>query len=276
MKVHTINTGFFLSDGGAMFGLLPKKLWEKSYSADSLNRCNIAMRSVLAISNDKKIIIDPGAGDSHLPKLKSYNIRKTESFIELLSHYSLSPLEITDVILSHLHFDHCGESVRYDKIQEDYLPSFPNAIYHISKEQWVHAFSPGILDSDAYFKEDLKALSHNKRLHIIDNTQYQLDRDFILHTYSGHTPGQLVSVINDGSTEYVFAGDVLPTSLHIHLRSISAFDLNAELSVQEKERLLNRAAERNQIILFYHDSQIEGVRIKKSGNFFKIKDYIKV
>lgn len=267
MKLSTIETGFFQSDGGAIFGLVPKTIWSRLYPSDPNNRCEMSMRCLLAYTDDRRILFDTGAGNKEDARTIPYHFHNLTDLREAIQKKGIKPEEITDIVLSHLHFDHCGALSHLDK--EGHLcESFPNATYHISRRQWEHHLNPSQFDRNAYIAENTSFLTTNRRLHLIDS-DFQLTNQIRLSIYEGHTPGQIVSFIQQDEQYFVFAGDVLPTSLHLRLEAISAFDSCATISKNEKKRLLEEIREKKARILFYHDAFVCSAEIKKTGTVFR-------
>lgn len=271
MKLHTIETGFFHSDGGAMFGLLPKSLWSKFYPSDKDNRCRLTMRCVLLEWPGYKILIDTGVGTKYLNRLTSYRFEKVTGLSQLLMSKGISPNEITDVVLSHLHFDHCGELARTNESGRSEI-AFPNATYHVSKAQWERSRRPSWLDRTAFLPEDLSVVIPNEKLHLIEKAE-TIDNRIVLTPTDGHTPGQLVCTFDDDlGNRYLYPGDVIPTALHIKSECLSAADLNADESCSAKRSVLQKAVDENRIILFYHDAYTWGARIKRCDSFYSIAE----
>lgn len=273
MEVKIIESGYFLADGGAAFGLLPRRIWSRLYPADRQNECRMAMRCVLLVTENKKILLDTGPGFKQLDRLKGYKFQHLIAPDRQMKEWGISPEEITDVVLSHLHFDHCGYATRFDETTGRIVPSFPQAKYYAGKSQWERSLSPGLLDFDAYFPENMQAIERARLLELIEN-EYQIDENIYIRSYDGHTPGQLVTFFSNGQDEYVFAGDTVPLALNCTLRSISAFDLCAETAARVKRQLLRETAERNRILIFSHDAYTCAARIKKVNDSFKIKEKI--
>ena len=263
-KLSTLETGFFQSDGGAMFGLLPKSIWHRHYHADNKNICQMAMRVILYKKKERIVLFDTGCGTKKDKRMTPYGFSQQKDLRKLLATRQIAPGEVTDIVLSHLHFDHCG-GITYRNDSGQIVETFPNATYHISRRQWEHHLHPGILDTDAYFAENTSFLQNNARLHLIDNDQ-QISDDIEVCLYNGHTPGQLVSFIRDKQECFVFAGDVVPLALNLRIDSISAFDLSAETAAEERKRLLERIVRDDAFVYFYHDAYTIGSKIKKTGN----------
>ncbi|MEG1617162.1 MAG: MBL fold metallo-hydrolase [Bacteroidales bacterium] len=259
MKLSTLETGFFLSDGGAMFGLLPKMNWQRQYPADNKNLCKMAMRCLLVETKNKIILLDTGIGTKNDPGIAGYGFFDIVDPTLSMQLLGIRPEEVTDVILSHLHFDHCG-GISYLNEKNELCESYPNATYHIAESQWKHSLNPAPFDADSYFPQNTALLIGNPRLHLIRDT-YELTPDITLKIYNGHTPGQIVTFIEKQHETHLFAGDVIPTLPNLRIDSISAFDLHAETSFSEKNRLLHEAMEKNATLFFYHDAWHKSSRI---------------
>ncbi|MEG1721552.1 MAG: MBL fold metallo-hydrolase [Bacteroidales bacterium] len=266
-KLSTLETGFFHSDGGAMFGLLPKSIWLRHYPADNNNLCRMAMRCLIYKKKDKIVIFDTGAGIKPDKRMIPYGFFQQKDLKHLLWEHGVHPNDVTDIVLSHLHFDHCGGLTETDEVG-NITPVFPNATYYISKSQWQHHLHPGLLDADAYFYENTLFLQQSPHLRLIDSTTF-ITPEIEVSLFDGHTPGQLVSFIRTDEDCFVFAGDVIPLALNLHIDSISAFDLMAEISAEERVRLLERVAAENATLIFYHDAYTTGIKIKKVGRHFR-------
>ncbi|MEG1586014.1 MAG: MBL fold metallo-hydrolase [Bacteroidales bacterium] len=267
-KLSTLETGFFHSDGGAMFGLLPKMIWNRHYYADNKNLCQMAMRCLLYKKKERIILFDTGTGSKEDKRLAPYGFFRQKELKELLTAHQIKAEAVTDIVLSHLHFDHCGaisEMSDNGVLKE----TFPNAHYYISKAQWIRQQAPGLLDQDAYFKENIFFLNQNPRLHLID-TNFQLTEEVELCLYEGHTLGQIVSFIRTAEGTRVFAGDVMPLALNIHPECISAFDLTADVSITERIRLIKQIVAEDAFVYFYHDAYTIGAKIRKTGTRFML------
>lgn len=274
MKLHSIETGFFYADGGAMFGLIPKTQWSRFYAADTANRCRLAMRCFVAEWAGRKVLIETGVGLKQLNKQKAYRFEAVVDLSQQLDRQTgIKPSQITDVILSHLHFDHCGHATRKTETGT-IIPAFPNAVYHVSTAQWERSKHPSFLDDDAYFPENMESVAQSGQLHLIDG-EFCLDEQCRMEQYDGHTPGQLACYLTgEGNERYLYPGDVVPMTPHLSLSCMSAFDLNAETAGWAKAQLLQKAVDQNRILLFYHDAYTQAARIKRSGNFYKIKERV--
>ncbi len=272
-KIYSIETSEFGLDGGAMFGIIPKTLWEKKIPSDDFNRIPMVTRSLLLMSENKKILVDTGNGTKWSEKLKQiYNINTDKFSIESgLSRLNIKPDDITDVICSHLHFDHVGgnTSIINGKIQ----PTFENAKYWVSQENWTLANNPSQKDQGSFMSHDWNILRENGMLHFVNNHEQFLDDiDFQL-TY-GHTTGLLHPIISDNKNTLFFGADLIPTSAHIPVPWVMAYDINPVKTVEEKLELLPKVVKENWIIFFEHDQDIQACTVKQDGKHFHLNKVI--
>ncbi len=273
MKIELIDTGFFYADGGAMFGAIPKTAWRRRYPSDDANGCILAMRSLLVTTDDGRIIlIDTGAGNKHLRLLSYYRFFDLADLPEALAGQGIRPEQVTDVVLTHLHFDHCGYATRYNA-DGGLTVTFPNARHWVSRSQWENFLTPNALEKDSYFPENMIPVKEAGLLQLITEDTV-LSPAVDLHIYDGHTPGQIVPYIHTPERTLVFAGDVIPLAASISPEWISAYDTYPVTSYNEKIRLLEKAANDNQAIIFCHDAYTSCATVKKAGkSFVKITNY---
>jgi len=259
-----------------MFGVIPLASWRRRYPCDEQKRCVLAMRIGLVITDSGRIVlIDTGVGDKQLKKLKSttYGFYDLVDISEALKARGIQPEQVTDVVLTHLHFDHCGGTtyIRDNRI----VPVFPQAKCWVSRSQWETALRPNPLEADSFFPDNMESIEKAGNLQLIDSDTDLCD-DIQLRIFEGHTAGQIVPYIQTDTATYVFAGDVIPTAAHISPLWISAYDIHPLTSYHEKTRLLNEAATHKQIIVHYHDAYTPYSKAKKVSNGFsasKISDY---
>jgi len=267
--IELINTGFFYADGGAMFGMIPLASWRRRYPCDEQKRCLMAMHIGLIVAeNGRIVLIDNGVGNKQLKKLKSttYGFFDLVNICEVLQARGIQRDQVTDVVLTHLHFDHCGGTTC--KSDNWVVPVFPQATCWVSRSQWENALHPNPLEVDSFFPDNMQAIEEAGNLQLIDSDMDICD-GIQLRIYEGHTTGQIVPYIQKDSDTYVFAGDVIPTAAHISPLWISAYDIQPLTSYYEKIRLLNEAATHNQIIVHYHDAFTPCSKVKKvSDSFF--------
>lgn len=268
MNIQIIDTGYFYADGGAMFGAVPKTAWSRRYPSNELNGCILAMRSMLLSNVSEKIIlIDNGAGTKQLKQLSYYNFFDMVDLGDELRKRDIAPEQVTDVVLTHLHFDHCGYSTLKNEKTGEIAPAFPNATHWVSRRQWENFLHPNALEKDSYFIENMKAIEDSGLLRLID-TDTALCPDVDLRLFDGHTPGQIVPYIRTREQTFVFAGDVIPLAASVSPEWISAYDTFPVTSYQEKVRLLEEAAREGQIIIYCHDAYTVYSKVKKTGCFF--------
>lgn len=272
--IDMIDTGYFYADGGAMFGAIPKTAWHRKYPSDENNGCILAMRSLLiTTANQRRILIDTGAGFKHLRSLSYYRFFGLHNLEDELSARNLRPDDITDVILTHLHFDHCGFCTQEENGKM--RMTFPNARHWVSLRQWHNLLHPNALEKESYFKEDMQAVEESGQLQLLSEDLI-LTPDVTLRLFDGHTAGQIVPSIRTASETVVFAGDVIPLFASISPEWISAYDITPLTSYEEKCRLLEQAVREQQRIVFCHDAYTASTRIKKteSGLYLPIRESI--
>ncbi len=260
-ELLTVQSGFIGLDGGAMFGIIPKPLWEKTNPADKVNRVTLATRNLLLISDSKRILIDTGMGDKWDDKSRNiFRIDENLSLEKALFQKGYSFDDITDVILTHLHFDHTGGSAKL--VDGKIVPSFPNAIYHVQKQNFDWALNPSDRDRGSYLKENFEPLAKEGVLNLLTTTQF--DDQISFEIINGHTFGQQMIKISDGSNTVLYCADLLPFVSHIRLPYIMAYDLQPLVTLAEKKKYLKQALDENWILYFGHDPEYAAVTLKHS------------
>lgn len=268
MKLTKIESGSFLSDGGAMFGVVPKVVWQKRYPADENNYCRLAMRSLLIETDGRLILIDTGVGNKQMDYLKYYHIEDLISYDEELNKLGYSAAEVTDVVLTHLHFDHCGASTILDKNCK-VIPAFPNATYWVGKTQWENFINPNVREGDSYFLENMLPVEEAGLLKLVEE-DFFLTPNVELRLYNGHSVGQISPYINLGDKTLVYTGDVIPFVAAIPIAWVSAYDTHPIISMEEKLRMLKEAEEKNQILFFEHDYYNECCTVVEENGRYKV------
>lgn len=263
-KVTIFDTGYFYADGGAMFGAIPKTAWNRKYLSDAQNGCILAMRSMLVKIGKRYILIDAGAGNKHLKALSYYRFFGLKDIQEELQMLGIKPETITDVVLTHLHFDHCGGCTYRDDNNQLQL-TFPNAIHWVSKPQWTNFHEPHPLERNSFFLEDMKPIENAGMLKLIDHTQL-IYPYLTLRLADGHTPGQIVPYVETDTETLVFAGDVIPLFASLSPEWISAYDLSPTISYDEKTKLLKEAVFHHHRIVYCHDAYTLSSRVKQTTN----------
>ena len=273
MELHLIDSGYFYADGGAMFGAIPKTAWSRRYKSNEQNGCVLAMRSLLIITDDgRHILVDNGAGDKHLKQLAYYQFFQLKDLGEELKKRGSSCEQITDVVFTHLHFDHCGYTTRND---DRYSPAFPTATHWVSRRQWENFLHPHPLEKESFFPENMQSVEEAGLLHLIDDTEW-ITPTVELRLADGHTPGQIVPYVHTPEETFVFAGDVIPLAASVSPEWISAYDIEPAVSYNEKLRLLEEAARRHQLVIYCHDAYTPYSYVKQvNGYFCKEKQVMK-
>ncbi len=251
-----------------MFGIIPKVLWEKKALPDSLNRIEMVTRSLLLVSESHKILIDTGNGSKWTKKyLDLYNIDLSRYNIHSsLKKYGFSPEDITDVICTHLHFDHAGGNTIYD--QNTIVPTFPNANYWISEKNWTLANHPSQKDQGSFMECDWEVLAHNNMIRLVKE---QFLPGVEIHFTQGHTDGLMHPVISDGSTILFYGSDIFPTAAHIPIPWVMSYDLHPRKTVKEKEFLLKKIYNEQWILFFEHDPNYQACTIDLGAKNFSMQ-----
>ncbi len=280
MKLYPIETGNLKLDGGAMFGVVPKVLWQKAYPADENNLCNWSMRCLLVVDGERKILIDNGIGYKQDENwLKHYYLNGDDTLEASLAKVGESPENITDVILTHMHFDHCGGSVKWNDDSSGYELAFPNATYWTSRKQYEWAINPNRREKASFLKENILPIEESGKLNLIEE-EGEFIPNITFKMYDGHTDGQVIPHINVGGKTVVFMADLLPATAHIPMPWIMAYDTRPLKTLKDKERFFKDALNNNYILFFEHDLYNEactlqdtpkGVRVNRSG---KLSDFI--
>ena len=266
-KLSVLNTGTFALDGGAMFGIIPKPLWSKTNPADEKNRITLGARCLLLEADSKKILVETGMGEEWEEKFMSiYKVDFSEhSLIKSLSNLSVKPENITDVILTHLHFDHTGGSTKLENGK--FAPTFPKAKYHIQKEQFEWAKNPSDRDRGSFIPHTFMPLDEIGVLNLIDG-ESNIDDEIELLPIYGHTFAQQMLKISDSSNTFLFCGDLIPTMYHIPIPYVMGYDIQPLKTVEEKNKYLQLSVDQNWTLIFGHDHINIGATVKKTEKGF--------
>ena len=275
MKLHKIEAGSFHVDGGAIFGVVPKRVWQKRYPCNEENFCQLNMRCLFIDTGDKRILIDTGTGDKQLEYLKYYEFKDVINFEFELNQLGYHCSDITDVVLTHLHFDHCGGCTRYNEDRTQVELTFPNATHWVGEEQWKNFLNPNVREGDSYFKENMIPVQEQGMLKLVSENQWVCP-EVELRIFNGHTLGQLVCYIHTGEKTYVYVGDVIPIAPTVPVSWISAYDTYPITSMNEKKILLDEAAEKQQILFFEHDAYTECCTIKEMYGKYRVDENFKL
>lgn len=252
MKLYKIETGNLKLDGGAMFGVVPKVIWQKLYPADENNLGNWAMRCLLVVTEDRKILIDTGMGDKQDAKFFSHYYPNGNDTLESsLKKAGFSFDDITDVIITHLHFDHVGGAVKKNN-DGSYAPAFPNALYHISKTQWELAKKPNRREKASFLPENFLLIEEFNQLNLISE-EGELYENIEIKIFDGHTLGQIIPYIKFKGTTIAYCADLFPSTAHLPMPFIMGYDTQPLLTLEDKKRFFDDALKGNFVLFFEHD-----------------------
>jgi glyoxylase-like metal-dependent hydrolase (beta-lactamase superfamily II) len=278
MKLHVIHAGNFKLDGGAMFGVVPKSIWQKLNPSDENNLCTWAMRCLLIEHGDRLILIDNGMGDKQNEKFFGHYYLHGEHTLEKsLSQAGFSKDDITDVFLTHLHFDHCGGAIVREG--ERLIPAFKYATYWSNSEHWKWATEPNDREKASFLKENILPIQESGRLKFIERKEgIKFMPDVSLRFVNGHTESMMLPQIEYRGRTVVFMADLLPSVWHIPMPYVMAYDTRPLLTLNEKRAFLNEALEKNYVLFFEHDPLLECCELTmtekgiRSGNSFLLKE----
>jgi glyoxylase-like metal-dependent hydrolase (beta-lactamase superfamily II) len=281
MRLKTIHTGNFMLDGGAMFGTVPKSIWQKINPANDQNMCNWAMRCLLVEDGNRLILIDNGMGEKQSEKFFGYYyLNGIHSLKKSLHDAGVDFNDITDVVLTHLHFDHCGGSVKWNTMKDNYELTFPNATYWVHESHWNHAINPNPREKASFLKENMLPIQELGHLKFMpDNLQITDNISGILA--QGHTESMFCPKISIGNQMLVFMADMIPSIGHIKPNYVMGYDIRPLETMKERESFLKKAVSYEYILFFEHDLTTEcgtisvgerGYQIQNAGN---LSDFVK-
>ncbi len=290
MKLYTINTGFFKLDGGAMFGVVPKTIWNKLNPADENNLCTWAMRCLLIVDGNKLILIDNGIGDKQDAKfLSHYHLHGDDTLDKSLALHGFGKDDITDVFLTHLHFDHCGGSIKREG--DKLVPAFKSATYWSNKNHWNWAVHPNDREKASFLKENILPIQESGQLKFVDinnelpvvNGQLQLHHSPLpitgkssLITVHGHTDAMMLPVIHYKGKTIVYMADLLPSTAHLPLPYVMGYDMFPLTTLHEKKAFLTEALNKEYILYFEHDPVNECCTLQQTEKGIRQKDVFKL
>ncbi|HMA77236.1 MAG TPA: MBL fold metallo-hydrolase [Candidatus Krumholzibacteriaceae bacterium] len=257
-----VTAGTLLLDGGAMFGVVPRALWSRTNPADDNNRIDMNMRILYIEGKGRKIVIDSGAGTKLGEKMvRNYGVR-CKDLKDLFKSEGLDPGSVTDVISTHLHFDHAGGLTRYNEDGELVL-TFPNARHYIQKKQWEAAFHPNEKDRASFFEENYLPVEKEGKLSLVEGEKEIIPGVKLIPT-EGHTPGHQIILVKSPEGNLLYCGDLIPLASHINLPYIMAYDHFPLTTLREKKEILARAADEGWILFFEHDPVIAACKVKRN------------
>ena len=277
MNLYPINSGNFKLDGGAMFGVVPKSLWQRTNPADSNNMIDIAARCLLIEDENRLILIDTGMGNKQSDKFFGYYyLWGNDSIDKSLKHYGFHRDDITDVFMTHLHFDHCGGSLQWNKNKTGYETAFKNAHFWSNQDHWNWATNPNKREKASFLKENILPMQESGQLKFTSLPQNDILKNselgFDIFFANGHTDKQMIPMINYNGKIICFMADLLPTAGHLPIPFVMGYDTRPLLSLDEKEIFLNLAADNNYYLFLEHDAHNEIITVKHTEKGVRLNE----
>ncbi|GAB3516940.1 MBL fold metallo-hydrolase [Emticicia fontis] len=273
MQIHVIDAGDFKLDGGAMFGVVPKTIWHKQIPADENNLCSWKMRCLLVDTGQQLILIDSGMGDKQDAKWQGYYYRHGDGdLIQSIKKAGYSPDEITDVLCTHLHFDHCGGSVKWNTAKDRLELTFPNAKYWTHSAHWESATHPNPREKATFLKENILPMQETGALHFVDKEDKTFGNEIELLYANGHTEKMIMPKIKQGEKTYLFIADTIPSHAHIPIPYVMGYDIRPLQTMGEKEQLLKQVADNDWTIIFDHDPLHDAAHIHLTEKGYRVAD----
>jgi len=277
MKLYPINSGNFKLDGGAMFGVVPKSLWQKTNPADANNMIDIAARCLLVEDGNRLILIDTGMGNKQSDKFFGhYYLWGNDTIHKSLNQFGFHRDDVTDVFMTHLHFDHCGGSIQWNKDKTGYEPAFKNANFWSNEDHWLWATQPNKREKASFLKENIIPMEESGQLKfttipdqdILKNSELGFDIFFA----NGHTDKQMIPMIHYNEKTICFMADLLPTAGHLPVPYVMGYDTRPLLTLDEKEHFLNLAAQNNYYLFLEHDAHNEIITVQQTEKGVRLKE----
>ncbi|WP_309607412.1 MBL fold metallo-hydrolase [Flavobacterium sp.] len=278
MKLYPIETGNFKLDGGAMFGVVPKTIWNKTNPADENNLIDIAARCLLIEDGNRLILIDNGMGNKQSEKFFGYySLWGTHSMDKSLAKYGFHRDDVTDVFMTHLHFDHCGGSVVWNKDKTGYEIAFKNAKFWTNENHWNWATKPNLREKASFLAENILPMQESGQLNFIKRPDSDFgissELGFDIFYVDGHTEKMMIPHIQYHDKTIVFCADLIPTAGHLPLPYVMGYDTRPLLTMPEKSKFLNAAAENNYYLFLEHDAHNEIITVEKTEKGIRLKEY---
>lgn len=264
MKLSPVNITNFKIDGGAMFGVVPKVLWQRVYPANAANLCSWSLRSLVVEAGNRVILIDDGFGDKQDAKFFShFHLFGGDGLLGGLSKLGYDPSHITDIVLTHLHYDHCGGGIRVNQNNGNYEAVFPNAKFHISRAQWEWAINPNAREADSFLEENILPMQELGLVNFIDDECF-ITEGVELRIFNGHTKGQIIPIVHHQNGGLVFVADLFPSTAHIPLPYIMSYDVEPMITLQEKADFLEESLAKGFTFFFQHDFYTECCTLQRT------------
>jgi len=272
MKLQLFNIANFRVDGGAMFGVVPKALWSRVYSADENNLIVLTLRSLIVETEGHVILVDTGWGDKQDEKFfRHVHLHEGEGLLGGLKNRGYQPEDITDVVMTHLHADHCGGGVVKNDNGHGYKLAFPGATYHVSRAQWEWANKNNLREEDSFLEENILPIGETGRLNLTDEDG-ELFPGFYVKICYGHTPGLMIPIIRYNEKTLVYTGDLIPTIAHIPLVWNMSYDIESLKTIDEKKSILEEALGKGYYLVFQHDQFVECCTVGMTPKGIRAKD----
>lgn len=273
MKIYPIETGNFKLDGGAMFGVVPKSLWQRTNPADSNNMCSWAMRCMLIEDGDRLILIDNGMGDKQSDKFFGYYyLFGDDTLVGSLKKYGFSPDDVTDVFLTHLHFDHCGGGIKWSADRTKYEATFKNANYWTNKKHWKWATEPNDREKASFLKENIMPMQELGQLKFVEDGGFDA---FDIFYADGHTDAMMIPIIDYQGKKMAFMADLLPSAGHIPLPYVMGYDTRPLLTLEDRKRFYRKAIDESLFLFLEHDYQNEIITLKDTERGARLNESFK-
>jgi glyoxylase-like metal-dependent hydrolase (beta-lactamase superfamily II) len=274
MELFTIETGHFKLDGGAMFGVVPKSIWHKLNPADENNMISLAMRCLLVQDGKRLILIDNGMGNKQDAKFFGYYyLHGSHSLDASLAKYGFSRADVTDMVLTHLHFDHCGGSIAYNSDRTKLETAFPNATYWVSEAHWNEALAPNPREKASFLKENIMPIQESGQLQLLQPGQ-QFHPEIDLLFTQGHTQSMMHPIVPFKGSKLIYLADVIPTQAHLPIPYVMGYDVRPLDTMKEKTDILQMALDNNWVLYFEHDPHLQACTLQQTEKGIRVGEQV--